>query len=231
MPRRSESSRGGWAMSWRRPRQRALGAGGARRGDPGAGAAPAAALTLVPPKPNVFFGVSDRGTTAEFNEFAELVAQAPGAAGDLPPLGQQPQRRPTNAGAKPARGRSCTSRPPTTRRWRELITPEQIALGGRRRLPAAAQRLLRQTRAARLHPAARRAEPLPQRLVGGQLRRQPEGRRTHDRLVQAGLPPDRRDRARRPDAWKGSTRPWRKSACRRSTAPRARTRPSCRRRR
>ena len=37
----------------------------------------AAAVTLVPPKPNVFFGVSDRGTTAEFNEFAELLGKPP----------------------------------------------------------------------------------------------------------------------------------------------------------
>ena len=33
----------------------------------------ASAVTLVPPKPNVFFGVSDRGSTQEFNEFTELL--------------------------------------------------------------------------------------------------------------------------------------------------------------
>ena len=105
-----------------------------------------------------------------------------------------------------------------------MITPEQIALGGRRRLPAAAQRLLRQTRAARLHPAARRAQPLPQRLVGGQLRRQPERRRTHDRLVQAGLPPHRRDRARRADAGRDQRDPGRNRPAAAEPDQRARTR-------
>lgn len=36
-------------------------------------AAPAAAVSLVPPKPDVFLGVSDRGSTTEFNEWVELI--------------------------------------------------------------------------------------------------------------------------------------------------------------
>ena len=124
--------------------------------------------------------------------------QAPGAAGDLPPLGQQPQRRlRTLAGNRhPADPAHLDRRRPDPG---GADHPGADRARRRRRLPAAAQLLLRQTRAARLHPAAGRAEPLPQRLVGGQLRRQPERRRTHHRLVQAGLPPDRRDRPRRPE--------------------------------
>src|ERR1044072_2086708 len=57
-------------MCWRKPRRaRALAAILAM-----AFAGQASAVTLVPPKPNVFFGVSDRGTTAEFNEVAGAAA-------------------------------------------------------------------------------------------------------------------------------------------------------------
>ncbi len=40
-------------------------------------ASPASARTLVPPKPGVFFGVSDRGTTQDFEEFAGLLNKHP----------------------------------------------------------------------------------------------------------------------------------------------------------
>ena len=79
----------------------------------------------------------------------------------------------------------------------ELITPQQIALGVGDDYLLQLNDFFAKPRPARLHPAAGRAQPLPQRLVGGQLRRQPERRRTHDRLVQAGVPPNRRDRAGR----------------------------------
>ena len=48
------------------------------------------------------------------------------------PWGNSLNAEPTNAGGKPGRGRSCTSLPPTIRRWQEMITPEQIALGAGR---------------------------------------------------------------------------------------------------
>ena len=169
----------------------------------GALLAPApAALSLVPPKPNVFLGVSDRGTTTEFNEFAELTGKHPALLQTFHPWGNSLNE--------------------AYERWRETATRPILAhlhrrrpdAGGadhaaadrprrRRRLPAAAEPVLRRARPARLHPAAGRAEPLPQRLVGGQLRRHPERRRTHDRLVQAGLPPHRRDRPRRPEPGRG----------------------------
>ena len=68
MWKRWECSRGGWAMSWRIPRRgaalalalAALCLSGAER---------AAAFTLVPPKPDVLFGVSDQGTTEDFEAF------------------------------------------------------------------------------------------------------------------------------------------------------------------
>ena len=47
----------------------------------------ARALTLVPPKPGVLFGVSDQGTTQEFNEFAELLAKHPALLETFHPWG------------------------------------------------------------------------------------------------------------------------------------------------
>ena len=200
-------------MSWRSPRRRAVALGALRRSRCCAGQA--SALTLVPPKPDVFLGVSDRGTTHGVQRIRRADRQAPGAAGDLPPLGQQPQRRPTNAGAKPATRPILAISTADDQTLAELITPEQIALG------AGDDYLLQLNDFFAKHGLPAYIRPLgePNRclnaLVGGQLRRHPERRRTHDRLVQAGLPPDRRDRARRSDAWKGSTRPWPKSGCRR----------------
>ena len=82
----------------------------------------------MPPKPNVLFGVSDRGTTTEFNEFAELLGKHPALLRDLPSLGQQPQQA-------YERWRETATRPilhistADDQTLAELITPEQIALG------------------------------------------------------------------------------------------------------
>src|SRR5262245_8412705 len=82
MPKSSASCREGWAMCWRRARRAKLTSGRraalarmavALAAFAAVVATPAGAVTLVPPKPNVFFGVSDRGTTQEFDEFAELL--------------------------------------------------------------------------------------------------------------------------------------------------------------
>src|ERR1044072_7332973 len=70
-------------MCWRRPRRAAALAAILAM----AFAGQASAVTLVPPKPNVFFGVSDRGTTAEFNEFAGLLRNPPAVLGPFPPWG------------------------------------------------------------------------------------------------------------------------------------------------
>src|SRR6187431_1179375 len=90
MLRISGSNREGWSMYWRAPRRMP------RPWPPLVvvavlvgllAPAPASALSLVPPKPNVFLGVSDRGTTAEFNEFATLTGKHPALLETFHPWG------------------------------------------------------------------------------------------------------------------------------------------------
>ena len=93
-------------------------------------AAPASAVTLVPPKPSVFFGVSDRGTTQEFNEFTELLG------GKHPALLQTFHPWGNSLNAAYERWRETSTRPilhistADDQNLREMITPAQIALGG-----------------------------------------------------------------------------------------------------
>src|SRR5215203_5258471 len=123
MPMLSESSRGGWAMSWRRASATAavLLAVGTLSGT-------ATAVTLVPPKPNVFLGVSDRGTTAEFNEFTELTGKHPALLQTFHPWGN-------SLNEAYERWRETATRPvlhistADDQTLAELITPQQIALG------------------------------------------------------------------------------------------------------
>jgi hypothetical protein len=92
-------------------------------------AAPAAAITLVPPKPSVFLGVSDRGTTQEFNEFAELIGKHPALLQTFHPWGNslnEAYERWRETGTRPILHISTTD----DQTLKELITPEQIALGG-----------------------------------------------------------------------------------------------------
>jgi len=90
--------------------------------------APASALSLVPPKPNVFLGVSDRGTTTEFNEFAELTGRHPALLETFHPWGN-------SLNAAYERWRETATRPVLAistqddQNLSELITPEQIAFG------------------------------------------------------------------------------------------------------
>jgi hypothetical protein len=92
-------------------------------------AAPAAALTLAPPKPNVLFGVSDRGTTQDFEEFAGLLGKHPALLETFHPWGN-------NVNGAYERWRETATRPilhisaVDDQTLTELITPEQIALGG-----------------------------------------------------------------------------------------------------
>ncbi len=223
MRRSWEWCREGWTMYWRRARQTAVLAVLLA----GLFAGQAKALTLVPPKPNVLLRRQRPGDDRRVQRIRRPDGEAPGPAGDLPSLGQQPQRGlRTLAGNGDAAGPAHLDRRRPDPGRADHASADRARL--RRRLPAAAQRLLLQTRAAGLHQAARGAQPLPQRLVRGQLRRHPEGRRTHDRLVQAGLPSHRHDRARRRHARRRSTRPWPKSGCRRSAEPKARRRRACR---
>jgi hypothetical protein len=88
----------------------------------------ASALTLVPPKPSVLFGVSDRGTTAEFNEFASLLGKHPALLETFHPWGN-------SLNAAYERWRETATRPvlhistADDQTLTELITPQQIALG------------------------------------------------------------------------------------------------------
>ncbi|HET7416957.1 MAG TPA: hypothetical protein VFJ61_04970 [Solirubrobacterales bacterium] len=88
----------------------------------------AAARSLVPPKPNVFLGVSDRGTTTEFNEYAELTGKHPALLETFHPWGN-------SLNEAYERWRETATRPilhistADDQTLAELITPQQIALG------------------------------------------------------------------------------------------------------
>jgi len=115
-------------MCWRRSRARAARAVALATTLVALSAAPAAAVTLVPPKPNVFFGVSDRGSTLEFNEFAALLDKHPALLETFHPWGN-------SLNEAYERWRETATRPilhistADDQTLAELITPEQIALG------------------------------------------------------------------------------------------------------
>src|SRR6476469_1161472 len=131
MPLLSVSSVGVWAIWYRRTR-RPLGRLAALAAIALAVAIPpgaASALTLVPPKPSVFFGVSDRGTTAEFNEWVELVGKHPALLQTFHPWGN-------SLNAAYERWRETGTRPilhistANDQTLAEMITPQGIAQGG-----------------------------------------------------------------------------------------------------
>ena len=87
-----------------------------------------AAVSLVPPRPNVFLGVSDRGTTTEFDQFAELTGKHPALLQTFHPWGN-------SFNEAYERWRETATRPilhistADDQSLAELITPQQIALG------------------------------------------------------------------------------------------------------
>jgi hypothetical protein len=90
--------------------------------------AQAAAVSLVPPKPDVFLGVSDRGTTTEFDQFAELTGKHPALLETFHPWGNslnEAYERWRETGTRPVLHISTAD----DQTLAELITPEQIALG------------------------------------------------------------------------------------------------------
>ena len=112
-------------MSWRTPSLIAAVVAAAL----GLFAAPASALTLVPPKPSVLFGVSDRGTTTDFNEFGGLIGKHPALLETFHPWGNslnQAYERWRETATRPILHISTAD----DQTLREMITPEQIALGG-----------------------------------------------------------------------------------------------------
>jgi hypothetical protein len=91
-------------------------------------AAPASALTLVPPKPYVLWGFSDRGSTAEVNEFADLFNKHPAVLQTFHPWGNSLNKayeRWRETGTRPILHMSTIDDQTLT----ELITPQQIAFG------------------------------------------------------------------------------------------------------
>src|ERR1044072_2326458 len=90
--------------------------------------APAPAETLAPPKPNVFLGVSDRGSTQKFNEFAESTGKHPALMQTFHPWGNSlnsSYERWRETGTRPILAISTAD----DQTLAEMITPEQIALG------------------------------------------------------------------------------------------------------
>src|ERR1700744_895684 len=92
-------------------------------------AAPAgAAMSLVPPKPDVLLGVSDRGSTAEYDAFTELTGKHTALMETFLGWGNS-----VNKAFE--RWRETETRPgvaistPNAQTLEEIITPEQIALG------------------------------------------------------------------------------------------------------
>jgi hypothetical protein len=92
-------------------------------------AAPAsAAQSLVPPKPDVLLGVSDRGTATEFGEFADRTGKHPALLETFHPWGN-------SLNVAYERWRETATRPilhissADDQTLAELITPRQIALG------------------------------------------------------------------------------------------------------
>ena len=124
----------------------------------------------MPPKPDVYLGVSDRGTTEEFNAFVELTGKHPALLETFHPWGNSlnsSYERWRETGTRPILHISTQD----DQTLAEIITPEQIALGAGDDYLLQLNQFFASNAAARLHPAAGRAEPLPQRLVGGLLRR------------------------------------------------------------
>jgi hypothetical protein len=92
-------------------------------------AAPASAMTLVPPKPSVLFGVSDRGATTDFSAFEGLLHKHPALLETFHPWGNslnQAYERWRETATRPILHISTAD----DQTLQEMITPEQIALGG-----------------------------------------------------------------------------------------------------
>jgi hypothetical protein len=90
--------------------------------------ASAGAWSLIPPKPDVYLGVSDRGTTAEFEEFEALTGKHPALLETFHPWGNslnEAYERWRETGTRPILHISTQD----DQTLAEIITPEQIALG------------------------------------------------------------------------------------------------------
>ena len=149
-------------------------------------------------------------------------AQAPGADRELPHLGLGlPRLDRALAGGPGAAGPAHHHR--RLGDGHELISPRAIAQGDGDEIPAPPQQALLGEEDARLHAAAGRAQPLPQRLRLLRLRRQPARRRPQAALVPARLPPHLHPRSTAAASAARSTPPRRSRA---AAAARRRRRPA-----
>jgi hypothetical protein len=89
---------------------------------------PASAMTLVPPRGNVFFGVSDKGTAADFNDFAALVGKHPAVLQTFHPWGNSLNAAVERWGETSVRPMLHISTA-DDQTLAEIITPKQIAQG------------------------------------------------------------------------------------------------------
>ena len=125
--------------------------------------------------------------------------QAPGADRDLPHLGHRlPGLDRTLAGRAGAAGDAHLDRGQAG--WPRADHPAGDRPRRRRRVPDPAQQALLGEGDARLPPAPRGAEPLPQRLGGLRLRGRTARRRPQPAPVHPRIPADPRDRPRRRQA-------------------------------
>ena len=176
-------------------------------------ASSASALTLTPPKPSVFFGVSDRGSTQDFNDFSGLLAKHPALLETFHPWGNSLNasfERWRETGTRPILAISTAD----DQTLAELITPEQIALG------VGDDYLLQLNDFFAKHGLPAYIRPLgePNRCLNAWSAVNCNGTRKAANTRAAGT---NRPSAASPRScagarpWKGSTRPWPKSGCRR----------------
>ncbi len=114
-------------MCWRRIRRRLAGLAVSVALAVILPAGAAGALTLVPPKPDLFFGVSDGGLVREFEEFTEVAGKHPALLETFQPWGK-------SVNQSFERWRETATRPilhisTENSKAQEIITPEQIAEG------------------------------------------------------------------------------------------------------
>src|ERR1700754_3682502 len=123
-------------------------------------ATPASALTLVPPKGNLYLGVSDRGTTEEFNNFALLTGKHPALLETFHPWGNslnEAYERWRETGTRPILAMSTAD----DQTLAEIITPEQTALAA----GADSRRQVNQSIAERARPVYSRPLGEPNRCL------------------------------------------------------------------
>ncbi len=123
----------------------------------------AAGSALKPPGKKIYWGVSDTGDPADFGQFADVLDKHPAVMQSFRAWGSdfdEVIRRWQIARTRPMIHISTAD----NNTGAEVITPAQIAAGRRRRVPRPPQQILRQQEDAGLRAAARRAQPLHQRL-------------------------------------------------------------------